>query len=101
MEPRWKPSYTDTSGDALEYEDTFWGYANDLDVWWDDGREVVIVSGPKEKKIHEDGEINFDAFDIIDGTLNLQEGPKDLYIDVHDMCLIYALCVEHGVFKGD
>ena len=101
MKPRWKPSYTDPDGEIVDYEDTFWGYANDLDVWWDDGRKIVIVSGSNEKKIREDGDINFDAFDIVDGTLKRQDGPVDLHINVHDMCLIYALCVEHGVFKEE
>jgi hypothetical protein len=100
MEPRWKPSYTDGTGDALDYDDAFWGYANDLDVWWDDGRQLVIVTGPDEKKVRNDGHINFDAFEIVDGTLKIQDGPKDLHIDVHDMCLIYALCVEKGALDG-
>jgi hypothetical protein len=100
MQPRWKPSYTDGTGDALDCDDAFWGYANDLDVWWDDGREIVIVSGPDEKKVRGDGGINFDAFEIVDGTLKRQDGPVDLHIDVHDMCLIYALCVEKGVLDG-
>ena len=100
MQPRWKPSYTDGTGDALDYDDTFWGHANDLDIWWDNGREIVVAVGPKEKQIDEDGDINFDTFDIIDGTLKIQDGPKDLHIDVHDMCLIYALCVEKGALDG-
>jgi hypothetical protein len=93
MQPRWTPTYAEGVGEALD--DKFLGYANDLDVWFDDFREVVIAVGPKQRLIRED--INFDAFDIIDGTLKIQDGPKDLHIDVHDMCLIYALCVEKGV----
>jgi len=101
MEPRWKPSYTDGTGDALDYDDTFWGHANDLDIWWDNGREIVVAVGPNEKKVRKDGDINFDAFDIIDGALKIQDSaPVDLHIDVHDMCLIYALCVEKGVLDG-
>jgi hypothetical protein len=101
MEPRWKPSYTESDVGDLEFQnDTFWGYANDLDVWWDDGRQLVVVVGPDEKKVRGDGGINFDAFEIVDGTLKIQDGPKDLHIDVHDMCLIYAMCVEKGVLNG-
>jgi hypothetical protein len=100
MEPRWKPSYTDGTGDALDYDDTFWGHANDLDIWWDNGREIVVVSGPDEKKVRGDVDVNFDAFVIIDGALKRQDGLVDLHIDVHDMCLIYALCVEKGALDG-
>ena len=98
MQPRWTPTYAEGVGEALD--DKFLGYANDLDVWFDDFREVVIAVGPKQRLIHEDRDINFDAFDILDGTLKIQDSPKDLHIDVHDMCLIYALCVEKGVLDG-
>ena len=100
MEPRWKPSYTDGTEAIIDWTDAFWGCANDLDVWWDNGRQLVIVTGPDEKKVRKDGDINFDAFDIVDGTLKIQDGYVDLHIDVHDMCLIYALCVEKGVLDG-
>lgn len=96
--PRWTPTYAEGIGEALD--DKFLGYANDLDVWFDGFREVVIVVGPKQRLIRGDKDINFDAFDIIDGTLKIQDSPKDLHIDVHDMCLIYALCVEKGVLDG-
>jgi hypothetical protein len=95
MEPRWKPTYAEGVGEDID--DKFLGYANDLDVWWDDAREIVVVVGPAEKQINAKGGINFDSFNIIDGTLKAHRGPKDLHIDVHDMCLIYALCVEKGV----
>lgn len=98
MGPRWKPSNTDRDG-KIEYEDIFLGYANDLDVWWDDDRELVVVSGPDEKKINAEGGINFDTFYSADGVLVIRDYPVDLHIDVHDMCLIYALCVKNGVFK--
>jgi len=99
MQPRWTPTYAeDFSG---VFEDKFLGYANDLDVWFDDYRKVVIAVGPKQRLIREDKDINFDAFDIIDGTLKIQDGPKDLHIDVHDMCLVYALCVEKGLINGE
>jgi hypothetical protein len=101
MEPRWKPSYAESGVGALEFkDDTFWGCANDLDIWWDDDREIVVVVGPKEKQVDADGDTNFDAFDIVDGTLKIQDGYVDLHIYVHDMCLIYALCVEKGVLDG-
>jgi hypothetical protein len=101
MEPRWEPSYAESGVGALEFkDDTFLGCANDLDVWWDNGRQLVVVVGPDEKKVRGDGGVNFDAFEIVDGTLKIQDGYVDLHIDVHDMCLIYALCVEKGVING-
>jgi len=100
MQPRWKPSYRDGTETIIAWTDAFWGCANDLDVWWDNSRQIVIVTGPDEKKVHKKGSTNFDAFDIIDGALKIHDGPKDLHIDVHDMCLIYALCVEKGVLDG-
>jgi hypothetical protein len=101
MQPRWEPSYAESGVGALEFkDDTFWGNANDLDVWWDNGRQLVVAVGPDEKKVRGDGGVNFDTFDIVDGTLKIQDGYVDLHIDVHDMCLIYALCVEKGVLDG-
>jgi len=102
MEPRWKPSYAESGVGALEFkDDTFLGCANDLDVWWDDGRKILVVVGPAEKQINTEGGINFDAFDTIDGALKIQDSPIDLHIDVHDMCLIYALCVQHKLLDED
>jgi len=98
MQPRWTPSYTLDITEAPN--DAFLGYANDLDVWFDDPRGAVVVVGPESRLIRKNIYINFDAFDIIEGTLKIQGGPKDLHIDVHDMCLIYALCVEKGVLDG-
>jgi hypothetical protein len=91
MEPRWKPSYTVGS------KDKFLGYANDLDVWLESGGLVVV--GPTERKVNEDNDMNYDSFNVVGNRLVMQGCPVDLHIDVHDMCLIYALCTEHGIFK--
>jgi hypothetical protein len=94
--PRWKPS----SGMTADSVTIFMGYANDLDVWLLDDKDRIIVVGPDEKRIYlDDEDFNFDAFDAVDDNLVMLDERVDLHIDVHDMCLIYALCVEHGLLK--
>ena len=90
--PRWKPYYHSAGMKFLSY-------ANDLDVWLLEHKNRLFVVGPEEKRITPSSEFNYDAFDIKDGALVNLEDPIDLHIDVHDMCSIYALCVEHGLFK--
>jgi len=92
MQPRWEPS---NGGPHMR----FLGYANDLDVWSRDDPKLIIVVGPEEKRIGVGEDFNFDEFAVADGVLVLLAERVDLHIDVHDMCLIYALCVEHGLFK--
>ena len=77
----------------------FLSYANDLDVWLSAYKNRLFVVGPEEKRITPSSEFNYDAFDIKDGALVMLAERVDLHIDVHDMCLIYALCAKHGVFK--
>jgi len=94
--PRWRAT-SDVTDDATAI---FLGYANDLDVWLREEKDRIIVVGPEEKRIYPDDEdFNYDAFDAVDDNLVMSEERVDLHIDVHDMCLIYALCVEHGLFK--
>lgn len=91
--PRYEPSYGDTLNDE------FVGYAGELDLWYDSFATNVSVVGPEHRKAHPDSMHNFDMYNISGDNLTFHEGAtKDLHIDVHDMCLIYALCVEHGVF---
>lgn len=91
--------YAPTYEYAEESNDVFLGYANDLDVWYDPDEPCVCVVGPDHRRLNPDPSgHNFDAFSIKDGLLEIFEVQKqDLHIDVHDMCLIYALCVEHGL----
>ena len=99
-EPRWKS----TNNLAVDNYTRFLGYANDLDVWLIHVKDRIIVVGPEEKRVKKDVDLddyNYDAFDIEDGVLVMLDERVDLNIDVHDMCLIYALCVEHGVFKEE
>jgi len=93
--PRWKALNNITA----DSETIFLGYANDLDVWWGTTIDRIIVVGPEEKRTTPNSGFNFDVFDIGDGNLVLMDDPIDLHVDVHDMCQIYALCFEHGVFK--
>jgi len=91
--PRYEPSYGDTLNDE------FVGYAGELDLWYDSFATNVSVVGPEHRKARPDSMHNFDVYNISGDNLTFYEGDtKDLHIDVHDMCLIYALCVEHGVF---
>ena len=92
--PRYVPSY------GRMEDDTFLGYADELDVWVGVGPNTIITAvGPEHRQlplsVH-----NFDGFDIIEGNLKMYDNQrKDLHIDLHDMCLIYALCAEHGLFE--
>lgn len=96
---RWRPMYWATSGVTT---DEFLGYANELDVWLDmvdnQGKGIAII-GPDSKLLKGEGACNFDVFTISGDTLIPYSQPRDVHIDPHDMCLIYALCVEHGVFN--
>jgi len=92
VKPRWKPYYHSAGMKFLSY-------ANDLDVWLSAYKNRLFVVGPEEKRITPSSEFNYDAFDIKDGALVMLAERVDLHIDVHDMCLIYALCAKHGVFK--
>lgn len=101
LENRWRPTYWSRDDTTI---DEFLGYANELDVWLDmvdnQGKGVVII-GPDSKllKPASGGACNFDVFTISGDTLTPYSQPRDVHIDPHDMCLIYALCVEHGVFE--
>lgn len=95
MEPRW--GIRDATYEDNELK--FLGYANDLDVWLILPRHILLVVGPEEKRKEPSSDFNFDSFDIGDGVLVIRGEYIDLHIDLHDMCLIYALCTEHGLFK--
>jgi hypothetical protein len=97
--PRYRPRYRPTYSPEGGRTDKFLGYANDLDVWNDPKSFEIFIVGPESRLIRPDSRCNFDALDVEDGNLVGRTTQNDLHIDVHDMCLIYALCVEHGVFK--
>jgi hypothetical protein len=95
-----KPRWRETNGMTDDNVTIFLGYANDLDVWFLDSKNRIVVVGPEEKRIHpDDDNFNYDAFEVAYDKLVIFEERVDLHIDVHDMCLIYALCVKHGLFK--
>ena len=93
--PRYRPTYTPEGGRT----DKFLGYANDLDVWHDPISSEIFIVGPESRLIRPDSPCNFDAFNIVDGNIIGRSVVEDIHIDVHDMCLIYALCVKHGLLK--
>lgn len=92
--PRYRPSYGHTK------DDTFLGYADELDVWVGFEPDTIITAvGPNHRRCPLSAH-NFDGFEIIEGNLKMYDDQhKDLHIDLHDMCLIYALCAEHGLFE--
>jgi len=81
-------------------DNTFLGYADDFDVWVaGEPNTIITVVGPDHRK-YPLSVYNFDGFKIIEGNLKMfNDQPKDLHIDLHDMCLIYALCAEHGLLE--
>jgi hypothetical protein len=97
--PRWKPTFAPRS--EHRSVDVFLGYANDLDIWCDPTAFEVYIVGPESKLIRLESRCNFDVLKVVDDNLTPRAGSQDLHIDVHDMCLIYALCVEKGVIKND
>jgi len=45
---------------------------------------------------------NFESFRKRDEQLVLaDEFAQDLHITPYHMCLLYALCIEHGIIKGE
>lgn len=95
LKSRWLPSYTNSDGTTL---DTFLGYANELDVWFDPREIMVSIVGPPAKLLGLTA-CNFDAFYVRNGLLDPLPQPRDVHIDPHDMSLIYQLCEEHNLLK--
>ena len=104
LKSRWEPSYTAYAYAYADDADEFLGYAGELDVWVDRTSEEVVtlaVVGPESRKIKEESPHNFDTFRVEGGNLISRGVGIDLHIDVHDMCLIYAVCVEEGIFDRE
>jgi hypothetical protein len=81
----------------------FVGYANDLDVWveFPNGRNsfahpIILVVGPPELR-KDGGGAYYDVYEACDGVLEYQD-TQDLIITPHDMCLIYQIAHEQGIF---
>ena len=98
MEPRYKVNWT-TSGEK------FVGYANDLDVWveFPNGRNsfthpIILVVGPPEL-VKDDAiaDTNYDIYEPHGGALEHRDS-QDLIITPHDLCLIYQIAHEQGIF---
>jgi hypothetical protein len=99
MEQRYRVNWTSTG-------ERFVGYANDLDVWveFPNGRNsfanpIVLVVGPKElvKYDAESNHTNYDVYEPRDGALEYRES-QDMITTPHDMCLIYQIAHEQGIF---
>jgi hypothetical protein len=99
MEQRYKVNWAAT-GEA------FVGHANDLDVWveFPNGRNsfahpIVLVVGPKEL-VKDDANANYDVYEPRDGALGVLEyrESQDIITTPHDMCLIYQIAHEQGIF---
>lgn len=93
LPPRYPPSYKHTEGDY------FLGYIEELDVWFDPIRKAVAIVAPPHKKLDPDSYHNFDAFLLLRSENLYAEGPLDVHIDLHETCLLYALCAEYGLFE--
>jgi len=103
LTPRHRPSWKTWT---VPHNEVFIGYVNDLDIYYEDqtedeGSEYIFVVGPKDRKLH--GTLyNFDAYVIKDGRIVMDgETDHDIHVDLHEMCLIYQLAVEHGHIKTE
>ncbi len=93
MRPRHEPSFA-RGGNRI-----FIGYVGPFDVYHEDVEELsaplAFVVGPRERELILDRPHNYDVFDILGGALSQRE-PRDLHIELHEMCAIMELLVEKG-----
>ena len=98
-EPRHKPNYTRSNNEE------FLGYAGELDVWLEPYRDrdgyLVLLIGPQERlPNHPDRHYNFDGYDVTeDGQLEMDVGPRDVHVELHEMCEVYRLCAARGILE--
>jgi hypothetical protein len=102
LTPRHTPSWTPSSSGREE----FLGYVGDFDIYYedhDDDTHIVYVVGPPERQIRSGSPHNFDPYQIDGDTLRLHDeiGGQDLHLDLHDMCQLYQLAVEHGYITNE
>lgn len=79
----------------------FLGHIKGLEVWLHASRTKIMVVGSKERLLDPNSEFNFDVFYCRGSNLVESVDPKDVHIDVHDMCLLYDLCVQHKLLDED
>lgn len=96
MEQRYRVNWAATG-------ERFVGYANDLDVWveFPNGRNsfanpIVLVVGPKEL-VKDDANAIYDVYEPREGALEHRD-TQDIITTPHDMCLIYQIAHEQGIF---
>ena len=96
-EPRYEPQWMGDGAAELI------GHAGELDVWVDtdgDGRAVILVVGPAHRA--RGSQFNYDAYHVRDGTL-LPPQPEwhDVHVELAELCEVYQLGQEHGVFEAE
>jgi hypothetical protein len=96
MEQRYEVNWTSTG-------ERFVAHANDLDVWVEFPNKIngfripiILVVGPKELR-KDDAEETYDVYEPHGGALEHRES-QDIVTTPHDMCLIYQIAHEQGIF---
>jgi hypothetical protein len=96
MEQRYRVNWTSTG-------ERFVGHANDLDVWVEFPNKansfrtpIVLVVGPKELR-KDDAKQTYDVYEPHGGALEYRES-QDIITTPHDLCLIYEIAHEQGIF---
>lgn len=93
LSPRHNPTYGSTGNDH------FLGYINELDVWFDPRETLVAVVGPDHRRLDPMSYHNFDTFSLTREGGIAPVGQQDVHMDLHETCLLYALCGEYDLFK--
>ena len=83
---------------------TFLGYVEEFDVYISDyipeydgdAQPTLTLVGPTDVY----RETNYDCFAV--ASRGIRPLPSvDLNVTLYHMCLLYALCIEHGLLKGE
>ena len=98
MEQRYEVNWTSTG-------ERFVAHANDLDVWVELPNKIngfripiILVVGPPERvKDDAEGATNYDVYEPHGGALEHRDS-QDLITTPHDLCLIYEIAHEQGIF---
>lgn len=106
LTPRHTPSWKTW---AVSQDEVFIGYANDLDIYYEDqtentgdGNEYIFVVGPDDRKLRANSGYNFDSYVIEDGKIVMDDQhDHDIHVGLDEMCLIYQLAVERGYIKAE
>jgi hypothetical protein len=101
MEPRYKPTWLDTS-----LNEALIGNVGPLDIYYehngDNEEDCLLVVGPEERKVNGVNAHNFDVYVIKDRSRlksHLDEN-KDIHVELAEMCEIYALAISLGYLEA-